>query len=58
MRDDCAPFNPKKWLEMSTKNEDDPSKNMGIRLIMSLAKNVEYLNVLRVNNLLIKIPQN
>ncbi len=58
LRDDCKPFNPKKWLEMSTKNEDEPFKNMGIRLVMSLAKNIEYLNVLRINNLLIRVPQN
>ena len=58
LRDDCEPFNPKKWLEMSTQNKDDPFKNMGIRLIMSLAKNIQYLNVLRINNLIIKVPQN
>ncbi len=57
LRDDCKPFNPKKCLEMSTKNEDDPPKNMGIRLVMALAKNIEYLNVLRINNLLIKVQQ-
>ena len=57
LRDDCKPFNPKKWLEMSTENKDDPAKNMGIRLVMALAKNIKYFNVLRINNLLIKIPQ-
>ena len=58
LRDDCEPFNPQKWLEMSTKNEDDPFKNMGIRLVTSMAKNINYLNVLRINNLIIKVPQN
>ena len=58
LRDDCKPFNPKKWLEMSTQNQDDPTKNMGIRLVMALAKNIEYLNVLRINNLIIRVPQN
>ena len=58
LRDDCEPFNPQKWLEMSTQNKDDPFKNMGIRLIMALAKNIKYLNVLRINNLIIRMPQN
>ena len=58
LRDDCKPFNPKKWLEISTPNKDEPFKNMGIRLVMSMAKNIEYLNVLRINNLIIKLPQN
>ncbi|MBQ3445045.1 MAG: ATP-binding protein [Selenomonadaceae bacterium] len=58
LRDDCEPFNPKKWLELSRQNKEYPFKNIGIRLIMSMAKNVEYLNVLRINNLIIRIPQN
>ena len=58
LRDDCEPFNPQKWLEMSIQNKDDPFKNMGIRLVMSMAKNIRYLNVLRINNLIIKVPQN
>ena len=58
LRDDCKPFNPKQWFELSLQNKDDPFKNMGIRIIMSMAKHIEYLNVLRINNLIIRLPQN
>ena len=58
LRDDCEPFNPKQWFELSLQNQDDPFKNMGIRLIMSMAKHIEYLNVLRINNLIVRLPQN
>lgn len=58
LRDDCKPFNPKQWFELSLQNQDDPFKNMGIRMIMSMAKHIEYLNVLSINNLLVRLPQN
>lgn len=58
LRDDCEPFNPKNWLELSEQNKEDPFKNMGIRMVMSMAKHIEYLNVLRINNLMIRIPYN
>ena len=57
IRDDCKPFNPKKWAEIAAPADEEPFKNMGIRLVMFAAKNIEYLNVLRINNLIIKVPQ-
>lgn len=58
IRDDCKPFNPKKWAEIAQSSAENPEKNIGIRLVMSTAKNIEYLNVLKINNLIIKMPQN
>ena len=58
IRDDCKPFNPKKWAEIAAPAVEDNFKNMGIRLVMFAAKNIEYINVLRINNLIIKVPQN
>ena len=58
IRDDCKPFNPKKWAELSEAAQEDPTKNIGLRMIMAVAKNIEYLNVLQINNLIIKVPQN
>ena len=54
IRDDCIPFNPLERYEM-TKVQDDPTKNMGIRMVMGLAKDVKYYSVTGTNNLIIKI---
>lgn len=53
MRDDCKPFNPKEFYEMH--QPKDPELNIGIRMVYKMAKEVNYLNTLRMNNLIIKI---
>lgn len=52
IRDDCSAFNPKDWLKIhSEKNLE----HNGIRMVCSLAKDVNYFSVLGFNNLIIKI---
>lgn len=53
MRDDCRPFDPKKQAEIY--NPEDLAKHIGIRLVRKISKKFEYVNVLKLNNLIIKI---
>lgn len=53
MRDDCRTFDPKKWAEIH--NPEDSTAHIGIRLCKKIATEFEYVNVLKLNNLLIKI---
>ncbi|MBR4152802.1 MAG: ATP-binding protein [Selenomonadaceae bacterium] len=53
IRDDCRPFNPKKWVEIY--NSEDPSSHIGIRLCRKIATEFNYVNILKLNNLIIKI---
>lgn len=53
LRDDCRPFDPKKQLEIMC--PDDPCSNIGIRLVYGMAKEVNYVNTLKMNNLFIKV---
>ena len=56
IRDDCVPFNPLERYNMSVKNEEDPAKNVGIRMVMKLCSDVMYLSTFSSNNLIIRIP--
>ena len=53
LKDDCIPFDPasRKMLE----DETDPTKNIGIRMVFRLAKDVQYQSILGLNVLTIKI---
>lgn len=53
MRDNCRPFDPKKQAELY--NSEDPAAHIGIRLVRKMATEFEYVNALKLNNLLIKI---
>lgn len=53
MRDDCRPFDPKKQAELH--NPEDPTTHIGIRLVKSMATEFDYVNALKLNNLIIKI---
>ena len=53
IKDDCIPFNPKERLSMS-----DPSqveKNLGIRMVYTFAKDIQYQNILGLNALTVKL---
>lgn len=52
IRDDCVTFNPLDWYEA---NSEDPTKDIGIRLIMATAKKVEYSSAYGLNNLIITV---
>ncbi len=53
LRDDCRPFDPKKQVELY--NSEDPTAHIGIRLCRKIATEFNYINVLKLNNLIIKI---
>ena len=55
IRDNCKPFNPKKWLEMYQPSEDDTVSNYGIRMTIQMMKDIQYMSTLNLNNLLIKL---
>ncbi len=55
MRDDCRPFDLKKWGADMPLN--DPCRGIGIRLVLGIADQVSYVNSLKTNNLLIAISQ-
>ena len=53
IRDDCPSFDPKKYLEQF--HPEDPTKNIGIRMIVLKAKEMIYQNVAGINTLLVKV---
>ena len=53
MRDDCRPFDPKERSQYL--NSDDPSANIGLRMIMRIAREVSYSSAMKMNNLIIRI---
>ena len=54
IKDDCIPFNPQEWYEMTSSGED-PAANVGIRLVYGLAEEVNYQNLLGLNVLTIRL---
>ena len=55
IRDNCKPFNPKKWLEMYHLSESDRISNYGIRMTFQMLEDIQYMSTLNLNNLLIKL---
>ena len=55
IRDDCKPFNPIERYKMRTKNDSDPSKNIGIRMVTGMCNSVNYICTFNTNNLIMKI---
>ena len=53
IKDNCVPFDPAMRLE--TIKEKDITKNIGIRLVYKIAKQIDYHNILGLNILTIKI---
>ncbi|MBE6019975.1 MAG: hypothetical protein E7230_06600 [Clostridiales bacterium] len=53
IKDDCVPFDPKERSEMF--NPDDPARNMGIRMIYKIMKDIEYRNTFGLNVLTFRI---
>ena len=53
LRDDCVPFDPGE--RQSLAESDDPSKNIGIRMVFKIARDVEYQNILGLNVLTVRI---
>lgn len=52
-RDNCMSFDPVKYLELYQSH--DPVAHFGIRMIMKIVKNANYINTLGLNNLTLTI---
>ena len=53
IKDDCVPFDPKDRNRIT--EEDDPAKNIGIRMIYRIMNDINYENLLGLNVLTIRI---
>lgn len=53
IRDNCASFDPVKYLELH--KDDDPVSHIGIRMVMKLVSNANYVNSLGLNNVHLKL---
>ncbi len=55
LRDDCRQFNLVERYRMVKQKEDDPAKNIGLRIIFASADDVSYSSALNLNNVCVKI---
>ena len=53
IKDDCAPFDPGERQRIA--EGDDVAKNIGIRTVFKIARDVQYQNILGLNVLTIRI---
>ncbi len=53
LRDNCKAFDPIEWVKLH--ESDDPTANIGIRMVTSMAKDVNYLSTMDLNILTIRI---
>ena len=53
MRDNCKAFDPTEWVRLH--EGDDPTANIGIRMVCGMAKSVNYMCTMDLNILTIRI---
>ncbi|MCR5624045.1 MAG: ATP-binding protein [Lachnospiraceae bacterium] len=53
IRDNGKPFDPLEWFKKNA--PDDPVAGIGIRMIVKLSKDVQYIPAMGLNNLVIKV---
>lgn len=53
LRDNCKAFDPFKWVELN--ESDDPTVNMGIKLVCGMAKDAAYVSTLDLNIITLRI---
>lgn len=53
IKDDCVPFDPAEQRQIIA--PEDPVKNIGIRIVFSLAQDIRYQNILGMNALTIRL---
>ena len=49
IRDNCANFDPTKYIELH--QDDDPAAHIGLRMVMKMVREANYINTLGLNNL-------
>ncbi len=52
-RDNCKAFDPTEWIKLH--ESDDPTSNIGIRMVCGMAKSVHYVSAMDLNNLTVSI---
>ena len=55
LRDDCRHFDLREKVKDWSPEPDRPEKNIGIRLVLGMAKDIDYTNAMNTNNLIITI---
>ncbi len=53
IRDDCVSFDP--LQRASVFDPGDPAANIGIRMVIGMAKDIKYMNVMQLNDLIIRL---
>ena len=53
MRDNCIGFDPVDYMKLH--EADDPAAHIGIRMVMKMVKNANYVNTLGLNNLTLEL---
>ena len=53
IRDNCTHFDPTKYLELH--RTDDPAAHIGLRMVMGMVREANYVNSFGLNNLTLKI---
>ena len=53
IKDDCVPFDPGERIKMA--ENDDLTRNIGIKMVFRISKDVQYQNILGLNVLTIRI---
>ena len=53
IRDNCVAFNPEQWMQIH--HPEDPAANIGIRMVYGMAKDVQHVNAMQLNNLTIRV---
>ena len=56
LRDNCVAFNPIEHFKND--DDDDPMAGIGIKMVMKLAKDVNYISTMKLNNLMIVVNRN
>ena len=55
LRDDCRRFDLREQAERWSLDPEHPEENIGIRLVLRVAKDIAYTNTMKTNNLIISI---
>ena len=53
IKDDCRPFNPREMADLLT--DEDPAKNIGLRMVMRLSNEMTYQNLMGLNVLTVRL---
>lgn len=53
LKDNGKPFDPLEWLKKN--RQKDPSQNLGIRMVVARAKEVQHIRTMEINHLIISL---